>query len=200
MNFIKLLFEVFIAGILFIFLGVSFLIHHVKLGEKIGIILFLVIIIGGVLLVITIEATSTNGFCLTCHPYFEEEFYSTAHAEAGVTCADCHIPEDIKGFTKAKLGGLKEAWIYFTEDHPETRNEWYENYKIKWEELAYEHNLTEYVCLECHGEDEEYPYIDVMFEDMKIHETLKVEENELSCFDCHYNFVHGILEWEGNNE
>ncbi|QTA38038.1 NapC/NirT family cytochrome c [Thermosipho ferrireducens] len=195
-DFFKLLFEVVVAGFNLILLFFDFVRRHVHLSEKIAIILLGVFILGGIGLVIAIEATSTNSFCLTCHPYFEKEFYETSHGEAGVDCADCHIPSDIAGFTRAKLGGLREAWIYFTQDHPENREDWYNNYKEHWEKIAYEKNLTEETCLECHGESEEIPYMEVEAYGINIHQQLKVKEKGLSCFDCHYNFVHGVLEWE----
>jgi len=180
--------------------GLDVVIRYGKLGEKVGFLMLGAVVIFGVLLVVAIEVTSTNGFCLLCHPYFEEEFYSTPHGESGVSCADCHIPKDIVGFTQAKLGGLRETWIYFTQPHPESRQEWYEKYKQEWEELAYQHNLKVETCLECHGEDGEVPYQNVVKYGVKIHASLKIEEKGLSCFDCHYNFVHGVLEWRAPDE
>ncbi|KLO23981.1 MULTISPECIES: NapC/NirT family cytochrome c [unclassified Marinitoga] len=197
-NFLKLIVEFIISLFLFASLAISVLLNLIKPFEKLMLILLIVIIIGGILLVITIEVTSTDAFCLSCHPYFKKEFYESPHGKADVSCADCHIPDDITGFTKAKLGGLKEAWIYFTEGHPENREDWYKNYKEHWEKIALEENLSVDTCLECHAEGEEKPYMEVEFYGMKIHEQLKVEEQGLSCFDCHYNFVHGIEEWEGN--
>ncbi|HCZ06514.1 MAG TPA: hypothetical protein DHV12_05195 [Thermotogae bacterium] len=199
-KFLKLILEAPVAVFNLARVGVDALVRYGKLYEKIGFLTLGAIVILGVLLVAAIEATSTNGFCLLCHPYFKEEFYSTPHGKNGVSCADCHIPKDIAGFTQAKLGGLKEAWIYFTEPHPETRQDWYEEYKTKWEELAYEHNLKEEVCLECHGDNREVPYREVFKYGVNIHESLKVEEKGLSCFECHYNFVHGVQEWRGADE
>ncbi|GEM_PF-2047212 len=166
-----------------------------KTGEKIGFFVVGGVVIIGVLLVIGIEGSSTNAFCLQCHPYLAKEFYESPHGKAGVTCADCHIPKNIVGFTKVKLGGLRETWIYLTQPHPTTYKDWYDHYKVKWEKLAYKDNLTESACLQCHGAGKEYPYMKVKFEGINIHEALKVKEKGLSCFDCHYNFVHGYLGW-----
>ncbi|MDI3473240.1 MAG: trimethylamine-N-oxide reductase (cytochrome c), cytochrome c-type subunit TorC [Thermotogaceae bacterium] len=198
LDFLKLLYELVIFAFYLLRILIGVVAKYGKLSEKTAFFGVGVIVVAGVLAVVSLEATSTNSFCLSCHPYFEEEYYQSVHGQNDVSCADCHIPhDDIVDYAKVKLMGLKEAWIYFTEPHPESREDWYKNYKTKWEELAYEHNLKEETCLECHGEDGEYYYMNVKLDDIYIHKNLKVEEKGLSCFDCHYNFVHGILEWKG---
>ncbi|AKI97639.1 NapC/NirT family cytochrome c [Kosmotoga pacifica] len=192
LDFFRLIFEIFWAGMAVIIIGVTEAIRYGKIHEKILVVFLVLVVVLGLLALAAVEVTSTNGFCLSCHPYLEKEYYASTHGQAGVSCADCHIPEDFSGFVDAKLTGLKELWIYFTEDHPKNREEWKEEYKEKWEDEAYRINLTDDICLKCHGDEGIKPFRKVIAWDTNIHELLRVDEKGLSCFDCHYNFVHGI--------
>lgn len=68
----------------------------------------------------SMEATSTDDFCLSCHNHSipNQELQTTAHAAnaSGVVagCADCHLPHDPLPKFERKIAAAKEVWGHLT--------------------------------------------------------------------------------------
>lgn len=63
-----------------------------------------------------VTTSSNPHFCGTCHDmntYFAN-WKSSAHARAGVGCADCHIEPGLRGYLRAKTKGTSELVITLT--------------------------------------------------------------------------------------
>lgn len=124
------------------------------------------------------EHSKSTKFCLSCHvmePYGESlriddaEFLPAAHfqnrrIDRDHACYTCHTDYSMFGGVRAKLGGLKHVWVYYTRQTPE-KIELYRPYRNR-------------ECLHCHGGARNY--IEAHGEDLPA-----LESNEMSCLDCH---------------
>lgn len=124
------------------------------------------------------ESTKETSFCLSCHvmePYGEsllvadDSFLPAAHfqnrrVDRKYACFECHTQYTIFGGMKAKMRGLRHAWVYYTGQAPE-----------KIEPYSPLHNRE---CLYCHTGSRDYE---------ELHEDDKAElmNNEGSCMECH---------------
>ncbi len=68
-----------------------------------------------------LHMTSEPEFCHLCHPAKGfgalaevDSWEHSGHAEAGVSCLDCHGRPGVFGYVKAKLGGLKDTYMQLT--------------------------------------------------------------------------------------
>jgi nitrate/TMAO reductase-like tetraheme cytochrome c subunit len=133
------------------------------------------------------QAKSTE-FCISCHvmePYgkslhYEDQDYlpaahfQNARVPRDHACYTCHTTYTMFGGVKAKLGGLKHVWIYYTGQTPD-KIELYEPYQNR-------------ECLHCHGEARS-------FIEGGLHADMQDElfSNETSCLECH-EFTHDAAE------
>ncbi len=68
-----------------------------------------------------LHMTSEPAFCQLCHPAKGfgalaevDSWEHSGHAEAGVSCLDCHGRPGVVGYAKAKLGGLRDLYMQLT--------------------------------------------------------------------------------------
>ena len=116
------------------------------------------------------QLSAKPAFCVSCHnmqpeydSYAQGDLLAKKHADAGVTCHDCHEP--------TLMQQMKEGWLFVTGN--------YENPMPKY-------GYTNAQCLSCHSVDEirkatahygkENPHDPV---------HLAGNENPVNCMDCH---------------
>ncbi|OIJ14048.1 hypothetical protein BKP35_07545 [Anaerobacillus arseniciselenatis] len=146
-----------------------------KINKKLFLIILGSVFAGIVIAVVTntgVKATSSDGFCLSCHdaPEFTEYFEARPHAE--VSCISCHgggfIEDKVKGTTKAfsTITGQKDP----------------NNYSV------INATVPDETCLSCHNLDS------TNRSDLTRNSHAVFEQNGLSCTDCHDGAsVHGYL-------
>lgn len=142
------------------------------------------LVITGMGFALHLDHAKSTEFCVSCHvmePYgtsmhFDDlDYLPASHYQNNLVprdkaCYTCHTQYSMFGDVKAKIGGLKHVWVYYTGQTPE-QIELYEPY----------HNRE---CLYCHGESRSFVEGDLhvdMLEEMR--------SNEVSCLECH-SFVH----------
>ena len=169
-----------------------------------------------------LHMTSEPEFCALCHPKHGvgplaevDSWEHSGHAEAGVSCLDCHGRPGPVGYMKAKMGGLKDLYMQFTISPDE-----------KLEILSNPHPelVPEEQCLFCHSDEGNASYrenhkgpmeivhmrlldsvVNPDFRNRKglpdiltdtsvggIHfdHELHIDGFELTCRDCHFGVVH----------
>lgn len=139
------------------------------------------IVILAVVLVGTIEVTSTPKFCTTCHymrPYVDA-WKASSHNM--VTCTDCHFPPGVKNKVKGKFTALAMVANYFTGVYKKSK---------PWAEIE------DASCLRkgCHVERILHGKIEfkqgIIF-DHKPHLTKLRRNKKLRCTSCHSQIVQG---------
>jgi nitrate/TMAO reductase-like tetraheme cytochrome c subunit len=127
-----------------------------------------------------VEESKSTTFCLSCHvmePYGRSlHIADSAHLPAShfqnkriprdEACFTCHTHYTMFGDLRAKLGGLRHMWVYYTGTTPD-RIELYQPYQNR-------------ECLHCHGTARS-------FEEEESHVGIREEltSNAMSCLDCH---------------
>jgi len=142
------------------------------------------------------EATNTEGFCISCHEMkvnVYEEYTDTAHYvnRTGVraVCADCHVPQE--GIAKfiLKLRASKDVYHHLlgTLDTPEKfEAKRMELARYVWRTLK---DTDSRECRNCH----EALFMDYDRQEprsAKRHE--QAEEEGLTCIDCHKGIAHKL--------
>jgi len=104
------------------------------------------LIVGGSILVLVLVLSlvfkgysETPSFCRSCHLMEEgyQAWKNSSHYE--VKCVECHTNPGFKGYLEAKIAGLRQASIYFT-NSPEPPGT-----EVFHAEVGNEH------CIECHN-------------------------------------------------
>lgn len=96
-----------------------------------------------ILIVGTMEATSTPNFCATCHQIKPAVSAWAENPHKGVACLKCHADPGTLGYVKRKVGGLKEVYLQLTDSYDPN------NIKAR---------LNTATCIECHsGKNKAYP-------------------------------------------
>ena len=97
----------------------------------------------------SVEYTSSEEFCISCHEMVEpyQQWKESAHYnnESGVvaTCADCHLPTDMISKIKVKIiTGTRDMYVHYLGD-PEG---------LDFKELARKarENISDDSCVQCH--------------------------------------------------
>lgn len=169
-----------------------------------------------------LHMTSEPEFCVMCHPAEGygplaevDSWKHSAHAEAGVSCLDCHGRPGVDGYIMAKMGGLKDLYMQFTIS---------KEHKLEILSNPDADLVPEETCLYCHSDEinkeyrENHPY-PIKLVEMRLSDTvvnpefrqrkglpdimtdtavggthfdhaLHTEDLELSCNDCHFGVVH----------
>lgn len=98
-----------------------------------------------------LHMTSEPEFCALCHPgqgfgplAEVDSWEHSGHAEAGVSCLDCHGRPGMLGYMKAKLGGLKDTYMQLTISKEE---------KLAILQNPSEHLVPKEHCLFCHSDE-----------------------------------------------
>lgn len=121
-----------------------------------------------------------TSFCLSCHemePYGQSlisdgrEALASAHYRGGRSnreraCYVCHTKPGLSGYVDAKLMGLHDVRVHYFGDVPDT--------------LTIRGGYDVSICLECHGETEN-------FKEQPLHRAVMsdIESGDVSCLDCH---------------
>ncbi|MCB9516544.1 MAG: NapC/NirT family cytochrome c [Candidatus Latescibacteria bacterium] len=88
---------------------------------------FVVMIVGGTLLLIVVatlsyrgvEYTESVGFCgKTCHTVMQPEYTAYSNSpHARVSCVECHIGPGADWYVRSKLSGLRQVWAVITNSY-----------------------------------------------------------------------------------
>ncbi|MCJ7488092.1 MAG: cytochrome c3 family protein [Candidatus Aminicenantes bacterium] len=132
------------------------------------------------LLVVTVEMTSTSRFCSACHymtPFFES-WKTSSHKD--VQCKVCHYPPGMKSFIRTKIEGLVMVGRYWTRLYVKSK---------PWAEIQDES------CLRpgCHDRrllEGKVEFGKVAFDHKAHFEDLK-RGKKLRCTSCHSQIVQG---------
>ena len=162
------------------------------MGLIVGI--FAMLALGG-----TMNKTSTNDYCMSCHVHeqadadWKKSLHYNSQSGVKTDCVECHLPPKEDGFlryymAKAKIGA-KDMWAKMTKDTE----------KIDWEskrELEHArkivHNAT---CERCHVN----LYPEGISDDgitAHLHYEENVQKLGLDCISCHLNVGHDMPGYE----
>ena len=140
----------------------------------------------------TINATSSNDYCISCHihPAADAAWKKSVHYQTRsgikVACVDCHLPPKGDGYLLAKTTtGLRDLWSHWTRDSA----------SFNWEDRGRLENARHYVyessCIKCH--ENLFPAkLTKAGEDAHLYYTKTKKTDELHCINCHLNAGHYI--------
>ncbi len=136
----------------------------------------------------TIEYTSTDEFCASCHvhPHVFPSWKLSSHYDnkAGIVvhCVDCHLPPKGEGYLleKTKLG-LWDVYQYLTKDSSEF------NWEAKRTVDKAQHFTFKASCVKCHANL--FP-LTLNKEGQDAHLYYSQNEEKLGCINCHLNVGH----------
>jgi formylglycine-generating enzyme required for sulfatase activity len=141
----------------------------------------------------TLEETSTNEYCMSCHihPAADQSWKKSVHykTQSGirVDCVDCHLPPKDDGYLLAKATtGLRDLWSYWTKDSASFN--WEEKGRVEFAR----HHVYETSCVECH--ENLFPAkMTKAGEDAHLYYNQSKEKKEpVHCINCHLNAGHHI--------
>jgi len=149
-----------------------------------------------------LEATNTEGFCVSCHEMSAntyQEMKPTVHFTnaSGVraTCPDCHVPHDWTHKIARKMQASKEVWgwLFGTINTPEK----FEAHRLtmaqrEWARLQANDSLE---CRNCHN----FEYMDFTEQNPRAAEAHErgLEEQGQTCIDCHKGIAHELPDMAG---
>lgn len=169
-----------------------------------------------------LHMTSEPEFCHLCHPAQGfgalaevDSWEHSGHAEAGVSCLDCHGRPGVFGYIKAKLGGLKDTYMQLTITPEE---------KLHVLENPDENLVPSEQCLFCHTDEGNTAYrkkhkYTMQIVEMRMLDSVKnpefrerkglpdimqstfvggthfdhsfhIESFDLECNSCHFGLIH----------
>lgn len=150
----------------------------------------------------TLEATSTEEFCISCHSMKDnsyDEYRSSIHYSnrSGVraTCPDCHVPEKWTDKIVRKIQASHDIWgrIIGTVD---TREKFVEKRRHmaerEWKRMKENDSLE---CRNCHN----FEYMDFSEQaprSVKMHSTA-LASGDKTCIDCHKGIAHQLPDMTG---
>lgn len=136
----------------------------------------------------TIEYTSTDEFCASCHVHphvFDSWKLSTHYDNKGgihVHCVDCHLPPKGQGYMLEKTRlGLKDIYSFLTKDSAEF------NWEAKRTFEQAPHFTFKTSCIKCHANL--FP-LTLNKEGQDAHLYYSQNEEKLECTNCHLNVGH----------
>ncbi len=155
----------------------------------------------------TLNKTSTNEYCASCHihPQATSSWKQSVHYDTRsgmrIGCVECHLPPKGDGYFVAKVKtGSKDLWSKWTKD-PES---------FDWEGRSNLEHAKNYVynrsCEKCH--ETIFPAsLSKTGEEAHLYYSQNAESKDLQCINCHLNaghyiegYTHGGNELFGNNE
>ncbi|WP_324734447.1 NapC/NirT family cytochrome c [Pseudomonas paeninsulae] len=140
------------------------------------------------------EATNTEGFCLSCHemrdnvyPEYKETIHYTNRTGVRAVCADCHVPKEWTYKIARKIEASKEVWgkIIGTID---TREKFEAKRLVlarrEWSRMKANDSRE---CRNCHSL-ESMEAASQKQRARKQHEMAR--EDSMTCIDCHKGIAH----------
>jgi formylglycine-generating enzyme len=140
----------------------------------------------------TLERTSTNQYCTSCHihPEADASWKKSVHYETRsgyrIGCIDCHLPPKGHGYLWAKgKTGLRDLWNKWTKDSA----------SFNWQERRRLENARQYAyessCIKCH--ENLFPLkLTKAGEDAHLYYRQTKKTPDLHCINCHLNAGHFI--------
>ncbi len=136
--------------------------------------------------------------CAECHAYPYEEYRESAHydneLEVRPGCVGCHDPHSVREILHWKFIYLNKGVIGESPFHAVSSSlrdiEMWENELRPKQAAKVRQQMVENKsekCLTCHKTES------VWWQDIGQHKTM--EEQGLSCINCHYNLVHADVAW-----
>jgi len=143
----------------------------------------------------SLEATSTDEFCLSCHnhaiPY--ADYQQTVHYknEYGVSagCADCHLQQEFLPKMKRKLEAAREVWGHVTGVIDTEEKYLAHRPMMKQRELARFHASDSATCRSCH-DVERMALAQQSPKARRDHARLGEGK---TCVDCHEDAGHAVV-------
>ncbi|MCW0483841.1 SUMF1/EgtB/PvdO family nonheme iron enzyme [Gaoshiqia sediminis] len=136
----------------------------------------------------SVEYTSTNDFCASCHVHphvFDSWQLSTHYDNASgmqVKCVDCHLPPKGEGYLKEKVRlGAKDIYGFWFKDHESF------NWEAKSTVEQAQHFTYKASCTHCHANI--FP-LQLTKEGQDAHLYYTQHEHELHCINCHLDAGH----------
>ena len=155
----------------------------------------------------TLDKTSTNEYCASCHIHpqattsWKQSVHYNTRSGMRVGCVECHLPPKGEGHFAAKVKtGAKDVWSKWTKN-PES---------FDWEARSNLEHAKKYVynrsCEKCH--ETIFPLsLSKSGEEAHLYYSQNAENNNLQCINCHLTaghyiegYTHGGNELFGNNK
>ncbi|UJF18167.1 NapC/NirT family cytochrome c [Vibrio sp. SS-MA-C1-2] len=150
----------------------------------------------------TIEHTSSDEFCVSCHSMEEnaKELQHTIHGmnRTGVTaqCADCHIPHELGPKLGRKFAALNDIWgemtgVIDTDEKFEAKR--LEMAQKEWKRFAADGSQS---CKNCHAYDKMNWE---QMSDLAQQRMIPAAAKDQSCMDCHKGIAHELPDMDNSN-
>ncbi len=151
----------------------------------------------------SMEATSTDAFCVSCHELEENalaEFVGTPHHTNATgkvaTCADCHVPKEFVPKMVRKVRAVTEIYHHLagTIDTPEKYDE--HRMWMATKTWAYMNDRDSRECRNCH--DEAAWDLSLQSEKARDYHSEALSRGK-TCIDCHKGLAHDLPEGIGED-
>ena len=141
--------------------------------------------------------------CAECHAFPYEEYRESAHydneRDVRPGCVGCHAPHSVREILAWKFfylnkGGLGETPFHAISNSLRDIPQW-EKLRVTLAGRVRQQMLDESSakCKVCHKTDSEW------FNNIGRHEAMLKDGNK-TCIECHYNLVHGDVDWDESFE
>ncbi len=152
---------------------------------------------------VTLDATNTTKFCISCHSmqWVKNEWMQSSHysnvSGVRVGCSDCHVPHDLGPKLYAKLRAAKDVWheILGTIDNEEK----FEHHRWQMANTVWQYmqETDSRECQSCHT----IAAMDLKQQDRSARKKHKnAETRGKTCIDCHKGVAHEIPEEPSTEE
>lgn len=149
---------------------------------------------------VTLHATSTDDFCMTCHSNhsLRDEVLASSHGNnaAGIVveCRDCHLPSESFAYLRKKIAVSPDLWRFITTPGFNTQ-EHLEEHRLEWAELArgYLRSIDSSTCTDCHRRIYDDPPPEGMSRmAIGVHTMNRNRDpaERQTCVDCHLGVAH----------
>jgi len=163
-------------------------------------------VLAGVIVILafnkTLEATSTNNFCGSCHVHpqatlsWKQGVHYVTESGYRVSCSECHLPPKGEGYLLEKTRtGLRDLWSHWTMD----------SVAFDWEASSTIERASQHVynssCIKCH--ENLFPAkLTREGSDAHLYYNKTTEKGEeMHCISCHLNSGHYIKDYtHGSNK
>jgi nitrate/TMAO reductase-like tetraheme cytochrome c subunit len=123
----------------------------------------------------TVEATSSSGFCASCHEMKPEAATWKVSSHSQIACKECHIQPGVVNYAKAKINGLKQVYDKVTNSYTAP--------------IQMKDPIPNSVCEKCHNMKDT---VVTAPGDLIIPHDKHLAKGIL-CVQCHYGVVHGDI-------